>query len=79
MTDLHFMGRGPLFYYKGDESWGQWSRSVVGRDVETHVRSSHYEVVNNSPGMRQWTADSVGCNERKGPIGGVLQGASITH
>ena len=51
----------------------------MGRDVETIVRSSHYEVVNNSPGMRQWTADPVGCNERKGPIEGVLQGASITH
>lgn len=54
-------------------------RSVVGRDVETIVRSSHYEAVNNSPGMRQWKAEPVGCNKRKGPIGGALQGASMTH
>lgn len=54
-------------------------RSVVGRDVETIIRSSHYEAVSNSPGMRQWMADPVGCNERKGPTGGVLQGALITR
>lgn len=26
-----------------------------GRDVETSIRSSHSEAVNNSPGRRQWS------------------------
>ena len=36
MTDLHFMGGGPLFYYKGDESWGQWSEECCGEGCGDH-------------------------------------------
>lgn len=53
MTDLHFMEGCPLFYYAWDESWGQWNEECCGEGCGDHVRSSHYEAVNNSPGMRQ--------------------------